>query len=502
MITSFPTAATAIRAVILAALSVAMLALSAPAGQAGRRIALVIGNSDYRFTSPLSNPRNDAALMTRTLSAAGFDVTAIQDGDFRAMKRAFLEFGRALQGEGIEAGLFYYAGHGVQVNGENYLVPVDARIANEDEVDLEAININDFLRVMNASDSGINIVVLDACRNNPFARSFRSISRGLAPVDAPKGTLVAYATAPGDVALDGKGGNSPYTLALSDAIGRGAGRTIEAVFKTARREVLRATDDRQVPWEVSSVTGDFYFHPGAVPAGAPATLASDFERARQSGDRAAWESFVAAHGDEAGDFYVGLAREALAALAPGGAGIPSAAPGPNPGPLSPPQQEAAPPASRDPAPPRAVHCSDVSLGAIGARLCASSVLSPQSGNRYGAANLVDDKDATAWVEGVEGDGIGESITLEFDRPEAISQITLVNGYAKSPDTYRKNGRVKDLMVRLSNGYEQVLRLADDGRPQTLSLPRADEIRWISLTISSVYRGSRYRDTAISALRVR
>ncbi|MCB1958692.1 MAG: caspase family protein, partial [Rhodocyclaceae bacterium] len=189
-------------------------------------------------------------------------VTRLTDADQTTMKRALLEFGRALRAGDVDAGLFFYAGHGVQVKGENYLVPVNARIDSEDEIDLEGINVNDFLQVMNSANSKINIVILDACRNNPFARSFRAVSRGLAPVDAPKGTLIAYATAPGDVALDGTGNNSPYTLALTQAIRQGQGATVESVFKATRRDVLAATGDRQVPWETSSVTGDFYFTPG------------------------------------------------------------------------------------------------------------------------------------------------------------------------------------------------------------------------------------------------
>ena len=225
---------------------------------AAKRVALVIGNSQYENTSPLKNPVNDANLMAASLEEAGFEVTKILDADFKTLKRAMLDFGRNLRNS-PEAGLFYYAGHGVQVHGENYLIPVNAQISDEDEVDLEAININSFLRVMNSSSSAINIVVLDACRNNPFARSFRSVSRGLAPVDAPKGTYIAYATAPGAVAADGIGNNSPYSVALASAIKK-RGITIEQVFKQARKSVLESTNSKQVPWETSSITGNFYFN--------------------------------------------------------------------------------------------------------------------------------------------------------------------------------------------------------------------------------------------------
>lgn len=238
--------------------SIFFLSIVADVAQSTERIALVIGNSQYQHTGPLKNPMNDANLMEKSLTKAGFEVTKILDADLRTMRRAILEFGRALRNKN-EAGLFYYAGHGVQVRGENFLLPVSAKITDEDEIELEAININSFLRVMNASASAVNIVVLDACRDNPFARSFRSASRGLAPVDAPKGTYIAYSTAPGDAALDGDGINSPYTKSLANAIST-RGIAIEQVFKKARVDVLNQTNNKQVPWETSSITGDFYFH--------------------------------------------------------------------------------------------------------------------------------------------------------------------------------------------------------------------------------------------------
>ncbi|HSM42409.1 MAG TPA: caspase family protein [Afifellaceae bacterium] len=226
-----------------------------------RRVALVIGNSAYTNTTELPNPQKDARLIAKSLTDVGFDVNLVIDATQSEMKRAMLEFGRALRKDAT-TGLFYYAGHGVQVRGRNYLIPVNASISAEDEIDLEGIDVNDFLRVMNDSRSRVNIVVLDACRNNPFARAFRSAGNGgLAPVQAPRGTFIAYATAPGHVALDGEGReNSPYTEALSRAIAQ-PGLSLESVFKRTRAEVLKATSEQQVPWETSSITGDFYFRP-------------------------------------------------------------------------------------------------------------------------------------------------------------------------------------------------------------------------------------------------
>jgi uncharacterized caspase-like protein len=247
---------------LLFSLIVAIAMVAGSGASADKRIALVIGNSAY-VEGALANPRNDAELMAATLESVGFTVTRLIDADQAAMKRAMLEFGRALR-DGADASLFYYAGHGVDVHGSNYLIPVDAAIRDESEVDLQGINVNDFLQVMEGSSSRVNIVVLDACRNNPFARSFPSHSRGLAMVDAPSGTYIAFATAPGQVAEDGESGNSPYTSALAEAITL-PGVKIEDTFKQARRLVERSINKRQVPWESTSPTGDFYFiSPGAI----------------------------------------------------------------------------------------------------------------------------------------------------------------------------------------------------------------------------------------------
>lgn len=483
--------------------------------EAGSRIALIIGNSDYQNTSKLANPRRDAEAMAQTLSGAGFSVTSVIDADFQTMRRALIDFGRSLRGPDIEAGLFFYAGHGVQVEGENYLVPVTAKITSEDEVDLEAINVNDFLRVMNSSDSRINIVVLDACRDNPFAQSFRSMSRGLAPADAPKGTLIAYSTAPGDVAEDGSGTNSPYTSALIEAIRAGRGQPIENVFKQARRDVLKSTQDRQVPWEVSSITGDFYFLPGdgapqaaADPAPEAATtedtsdsrsadpIAEKFEMARKVGSAGAWKAFLGQYGEDAGNFYVAMAREELAALEPA-----------TPEPVTP--QSVTPQADEPPAEaaiplPEGVGqiCSKARFDAGPARVCVTSVLDPQFGNRYGAVNLTDGSLKTAWVEGRKGDGIGELLSIEFEKPVALSEVALINGYSKSQDIFAKNNRVEDITIVTSTGISQTLRLADLTDWQDLGLRSDQPVKWITLKISSVYRGSKYRDTAISELRLR
>lgn len=256
----------------------ACLMLAAGEAKAERRLALVIGNGAYRHTGQLANPPRDAHLLTGTLRSVGFTVTEVIDADAETMKRAMLEFGRSLRGSDA-VGLFFYAGHGLQVNGHNYLVPVSANITDETEAAIEAVSLSELLATMERAQTRVNIVVLDACRNNPFARSFRSGQQGLARVDAPTGSFVAYATAPGSVAADGTGSNSPYTQALAGAM-RQPGLAIEQVFKEVRRSVLKTTSGKQVPWDSTSLTGDFYFMGGpASPASrlqpAPAEAADD-----------------------------------------------------------------------------------------------------------------------------------------------------------------------------------------------------------------------------------
>jgi hypothetical protein len=247
---------------ILAAAAVACLIANAVAAQpAETRIALVIGNSAYQSAGPLDNPQHDAKLMAERLRTAGFTVTLLVDADQQAMKRAMVDFGRELRSSEA-VGLFYYAGHGLQVNGLNYLVPVNANIKDETEVGIETVSLADFLATMERAKSRINIVVLDACRNNPFARSFRAENAGLARVDAPAGTFVGYATAPGSVASDGSSRNSPYTKALAETLLK-PGMPIEQVFKEVRRSVLDETGGQQTPWEASSISADFSFVRGA-----------------------------------------------------------------------------------------------------------------------------------------------------------------------------------------------------------------------------------------------
>jgi Caspase domain/YARHG domain len=235
-------------------------AFSSPAF-AAKRIALVIGNSAYQHVTPLPNPKNDAILMADTLQRLGFSLVggaAQVDLDKASFDNAVQSFGNQLIG--ADVALFYYAGHGVQVSGSNYLVPVTANPIRETDVDFQMVDVALVLRQMEAAGTRLNIVILDACRNNPFGgRGLRSVGGGLAQIRASDGTLISYATQPGNVALDGENGHSPYTAALVQTIQR-PGLDVLDAFNQVGLAVKRATGGSQEPWVSSSpIEGSFYF---------------------------------------------------------------------------------------------------------------------------------------------------------------------------------------------------------------------------------------------------
>jgi hypothetical protein len=233
-----------------------------------RRIALVIGNGAYQHVSPLSNPSSDARLMAQTLTSLGFEViggTALLDLDRDGFVRAVKKFGDTLAGH-ADVGLFYYAGHGLQVGGSNYLVPVDANPTREADAPIELVDADIVVREMEGSGAKLNVIVLDACRNNPFGgRGLRAAGGGLATMRAPRGTLIAYATQPGNVARDGDDGHSPFTRALATAM-RKPGLDVFRTFNEVGLAVDSATGGEQEPWVSNSpIQGEFYF---AGPGGA------------------------------------------------------------------------------------------------------------------------------------------------------------------------------------------------------------------------------------------
>lgn len=224
------------------------------------RLALVIGNAAYEHVPELANPRNDAEAMAEKLTSLGFEVIKGLDLDLNGMRKTVRNFVNKL--DGTDIALFFYAGHGLQVNGQNYMAPIDATLGTYNDLEFEALPINLVLSAMERNTK-TNLVFLDACRNNPLAVNLArsmgtrsaSVGRGLAPVGSGVGTLVSFSTEPGNVALDGTGKNSPYTTALIKHLGT-PGEDIGLNMKSVRRDVLKATDGKQVPWEHSSLTGE------------------------------------------------------------------------------------------------------------------------------------------------------------------------------------------------------------------------------------------------------
>lgn len=230
---------------------------SPPGPRSERRVALVIGNSKYQHTAPLKNPVNDAQDVAKTLRELQFQVIVKTDATLNVMTDAIFQFGESLRGGGV--GLFYYAGHGMQVKGENFLVPVDANFEREDQIKQRTVNAKDVLDKMDEAKSHLNLVFLDACRNNPFPRSTRAVSRGLKSMDAPSGTLLVFATNPDNTASDGPGRNGIYTKHLLEYI-KQPKLEVGIMLRKVRTAVKEETNGQQVPWENGSIEGEFYFN--------------------------------------------------------------------------------------------------------------------------------------------------------------------------------------------------------------------------------------------------
>jgi carboxyl-terminal processing protease len=290
------------RHVFLAAVAAAFLGAAFPA-LADKRIALVVGNSNYQNVARLENPRSDATLMAATLRSLGFAL--VGDGpqldlDKAALDLAVQKFGSTLQG--ADVAMFYYAGHGVQIRGANFLVPVGANPTREADVDFQMVDVGLVLRQMEGAGTRLNLVVLDACRNNPFGgRGLRATDGGLAQMRAPEGTLISFATQPGNVALDGEG-NSPYTKALAATI-RKSGLDIFQTFNEVGLAVKRSTGGSQQPWVSSSpIDGNFYFVAPGPAAETPAPAATDnaaqaWAATRDTTSLAVMDTFIQQYGD-------------------------------------------------------------------------------------------------------------------------------------------------------------------------------------------------------------
>ncbi|MGE0503491.1 MAG: caspase family protein [Rhizobiaceae bacterium] len=470
---------------------------------AEKRVALVVGNSEYEHIPRLTNPANDAADLTEKLKALGFELFGGVDRNKAQLESDLIQFGRATRD--AEVALFFYAGHGIQVDGENYLVPVDARVEFEDEIDISLVGLSTAMRQLQRG-SRTNIVFLDACRDNPFADKLAASSnrsamslKGLSRVQSGRGTFIAYATQPDAVASDGAGRNSPFTAALLKHIDT-PGQTISDMMIEVRNEVIEATNNAQIPWDSSSLTGRFSFaaaEPGggtgdrAAPAsGGEAPDREAYEFAMSVDTCGAYEAVIRRF---PGSFYADLARERSAAVcATAGAVEPEAETA---------LALAAPETPEEPlSATRTLSASqNCKTTGGGVSYCATSVLAPQGKNSYGTDMLFDANRATAWVESDDDAGIGQSIVLQFDDERVVSGIDILNGYDKDEKTWTNNSRVRGATVALSSGATFQIELPDVRDYNRFTFSRPVKTRSLSITIDSVYRGARFADTAISEL---
>jgi hypothetical protein len=301
------------RPVLRHALFAAGILLGSHAALAENRVALVIGQSNYRAVVPLPNPANDAKAMSQMLADSGFEVLTASDLSQSEMRAKVGDFAARVAAKGPDTvALVFYAGHGLQIDGENFLVPVDVDPKRETDIPLQAVRLNDVLNTLTSVPSKTRILLLDACRNNPFPDINKTAGRGLAIVDARNGspgTFMSFSTSPGAEAEDGNGANSPYTAALL-AAAREPGLSIEDTFKRVRVSVNKATQGRQTPWDSSSLTDDFRFIGPAVAAPKPASAKKTVDEWKRDLKgkpvEAANELIVADGTDEAYEAFVGL----------------------------------------------------------------------------------------------------------------------------------------------------------------------------------------------------
>lgn len=462
------------------------------AARAETRIALVVGNGDYQHAPKLTNPVNDATDMTDKLKKLGFEVIGGMDLDRPALVEALIKFGRAA--ETADVAVFFYAGHGLQVNGQNYLVPIDGQVEYEAEVDISLVSLSGVLQQLERG-SKTNIVFLDACRNNPFAdqlarssnRSAVSMAKGLARVRTGDGTFIAFATEADTVAADGTGRNSPFTTALLAHIDE-PGQSISDMMISVRKDVLAATDGKQQPRDWSSLTERFAFAPEAasrklpeqaLAAGRELLEKEAYEQAVEVNSCGAFEAFQRRYPDS---FFADLAKERAAKT------------------CAAPQAEQVASAAQSmrsiPEPKKSGVCE---AGPFGVDYCASSVLPASKTNFYQPTMMFDGNRATAWVEGDDGDGIGTTITLHFGGERSLVGFEIINGYDKDQRIWAANSRVQEVEASTGDGQVQVITLKDVRGASRFDFDAPVQTSWLRLKINSVYPGSKYKDTAISEL---
>ena len=492
-------------------LLLAAVAFGAENAMAEKRVALIIGNSAYQHTSPLPNPANDAAAIAKKLTEIGFDTVEVKlDQSFSDLRLTLQGFARAARDSDVA--LVFYAGHGMEVGGVNYLVPVDAKLQSDQDVPYEAFPLDLVLAAIEPARR-LRLVMLDACRDNPLAAqmantsgSTRSIGRGLARIEPQGDTLVAYASKAGSVAEDGDGSNSPFTTALLQHLPT-PGLDIRLMFGRVRDSVLEKTGRRQEPFVYGSLGGgELSLVPGAASGAAtspPASMSGTMSGTGGAGvDRAAldlayWSSIQGSANaglyksylKEFPDGRFRVIAEAKLAELEKLAALP---------PESPPSR---PPAvSHAPLPSgRGLSCATVSDRLV-REVCANTVLKSQSGNSYGPANLFDGRDSTAWVEGAKGDGAGSWLVFDFGAEVTVDRLKIANGYNKNRDIFGKNGRLRDIRVEFSGGERFDLTLPDG--PDTAAFDLGPfPATWMRLEILSVYRGWKYTDTCLNEVRI-
>ncbi|NVO14755.1 MAG: caspase family protein [Rhodoplanes sp.] len=497
-----------------------LLVVAPPSAGAQQKVALVVGNGAYRNATPLANPPNDAADVAAALRRLGFAVIEGRDLDKHALEDKIRAFGRALDGASVA--LFFYAGHGLQVAGRNYLVPVDAKLERPGDLSFETIDVGQVLGQMEA-EARVNLVFLDACRDNPLARTLArslgarsaSVGAGLASIQSAVGTMIAYATQPDNVALDGEGRNSPFTTALLKHLPT-PGLDVAVLMRRIRSDVVASTHSRQVPWDHSSLIGDVVLVPGSAasagteppaqpsvtpPPVKPPPATSDrgqdvdiayWNSVKDTGNVAQIRSYIAAFPNGT---FVALARLRIEEIESRTPGRPTDDGRTRVGALEP--AGGVPPRPQSPR----ENCASFNAPAGVDLYCASSVLQPQLGNTYGVRNLFGGDISAAWVEGAAGDGTGEWVTVAFDGERTVRAVVVNNGYEKSTDLYVKNGRVQTLRLVFSTGESRTVTLQDRLGPQTIALDRPVHAHWVQFVIDRTYRGTTYTDTAISKLAV-
>jgi uncharacterized caspase-like protein len=400
----------------------ALVATLAPAA-AEKRVALIVGNSSYQHAPRLSNPGNDAGDMAAKLRSLGFEVVDGIDLGKRDMEKRIRAFSDILAG--ADVGLFYYAGHGLQVDGRNFLAPIDAELRAESDLDFEAVELELVLKQM-VRNAPTSIVFLDACRDNPLATNLAKVSRsiaigrGLARVETPASMMIVYATEPGKVALDGTGRNSPFTAALLRHIGQ-EGASISDVMIDVRNDVLKETGGQQRPFESASLTGQFYFKPRPetpAPSTAEEIASLRAEIARLQADQGA---LLKSQQEQLIEMQAKLAVKTGADSAP----PPAASPSPSASPVAPQEPATATPASTPVEETKTAAVDSASPSTESPAPAENTAPLPETSDpKEVAANMQTELKRIGCYSGRVGDGWGPQSRLALERFNDLATLEL------------------------------------------------------------------------------